>query len=74
MHERQNECMGRALARLSRDLYSVDTHFVLELVQVSRWQWHYFCCLRGGNCCCSLGDGALLDGAVVDFGTCHEAS
>jgi hypothetical protein len=31
---RQNERIGRALKRLSRDLYSKDTHFVLELVQV----------------------------------------
>ena len=31
--ERQNERLGRALQRLSVDLYSTDSHFVLELVQ-----------------------------------------
>ncbi len=30
----QNARMGRALARLSQELYSKDTHFVMELVQV----------------------------------------
>lgn len=29
----QNGLISRALGRLSRDLYSKDTHFVLELVQ-----------------------------------------
>jgi hypothetical protein len=31
---RQNKRIGRALQRLSHDLYSKDTHFVLELIQV----------------------------------------
>lgn len=31
----QNDRMGRALQRLSRELYSTDSHFVLELVQNS---------------------------------------
>lgn len=30
----QNARMGRALQRLSAELYDKDTHFVLELVQV----------------------------------------
>jgi hypothetical protein len=30
----QNARLGRALQRLSQDLYSSNTHFVLELVQV----------------------------------------
>lgn len=29
----QNSRLGRALARLSTDLYSKDSHFVLELIQ-----------------------------------------
>ena len=33
LRERQNERLGRALHRLSQDLYSKDVHFVLELVQ-----------------------------------------
>jgi hypothetical protein len=45
---RQNERIGRALKRLSRDLYSKDTHFVLELVQVGgsacvRGLWWWRC-------------------------------
>lgn len=34
LREVQNARMGRALQRLSHELYSRDTHFVLELVQV----------------------------------------
>lgn len=30
---KQQERLGRSLDRLSRDLYSKDTHFVLELIQ-----------------------------------------
>ena len=33
LRQRQNERIGRALQRLSQELYSKDTHFVLELVQ-----------------------------------------
>ena len=33
LRHRQNERIGRALQRLSQELYSKDTHFVLELVQ-----------------------------------------
>lgn len=33
LQARQNERIGRALQRLSQELYSQDTHFVLELVQ-----------------------------------------
>lgn len=33
LRERQNQRMGRALQRLSAELYSKDSHFVLELVQ-----------------------------------------
>lgn len=33
---RQRERLGRALTRLSKELYSSNTHFVLELVQVKR--------------------------------------
>jgi hypothetical protein len=33
LREVQNARMGRALQRLSAELYSRDTHFVLELVQ-----------------------------------------
>jgi hypothetical protein len=32
----QNARLGRALQRLSQELYSSNTHFVLELVQVGR--------------------------------------
>jgi len=31
--EKQQQRLGRSLERLSKDLYSKDTHFVLELVQ-----------------------------------------
>ena len=31
--DKQQERLGRSLERLSKDLYSKDTHFVLELVQ-----------------------------------------
>ena len=31
--KKQQERLGRSLDRLSRDLYSKDTHFVLELIQ-----------------------------------------
>ena len=31
--EKQRERLGRSLRRLAADLYSRDTHFVLELVQ-----------------------------------------
>ena len=31
--QKQQERLGRSLDRLSRDLYSKDTHFVLELIQ-----------------------------------------
>jgi aspartokinase len=44
----QNARLGRALQRLSQDLYSSNTHFVLELVQVggaSAWL---------GLVCCSF--------------------
>lgn len=34
LRRRQNARIGRALQRLSQELYSKDTHFVLELVQV----------------------------------------
>lgn len=34
LREVQNARMGRALQRLSAELYGKDTHFVLELVQV----------------------------------------
>jgi len=30
---KQQERLGRSLERLSKDLYSKDTHFVLELIQ-----------------------------------------
>ncbi|KAL3160999.1 hypothetical protein ABBQ38_009386 [Trebouxia sp. C0009 RCD-2024] len=33
LRHRQNERIGRALQRLSQELYAKDTHFVLELVQ-----------------------------------------
>ena len=33
LREKQNDRLGRALQRLSQDLYSKDVHFVLELVQ-----------------------------------------
>ena len=33
LRHKQNERIGRALQRLSQELYSKDTHFVLELVQ-----------------------------------------
>jgi hypothetical protein len=36
---RQHERMGRALQRLSSELYSGDSHFVLELVQVGTGPW-----------------------------------
>ena len=34
LREVQNARMGRALLRLSHELYSKDSHFVLELIQV----------------------------------------
>ena len=33
LRQKQNDMLGRALQRLSQDLYSKDVHFVLELVQ-----------------------------------------
>lgn len=33
LRQKQNDRLGRALQRLSQDLYSKDVHFVLELVQ-----------------------------------------
>jgi len=33
LRQKQNDRLGRALRRLSQDLYSKDVHFVLELVQ-----------------------------------------
>lgn len=33
LQQKQNDRLGRALQRLSQDLYSKDVHFVLELVQ-----------------------------------------
>jgi len=33
LRQKSNDRLGRALQRLSQDLYSKDVHFVLELVQ-----------------------------------------
>lgn len=33
LRQKMNERLGRALHRLSQDLYSKDVHFILELVQ-----------------------------------------
>jgi hypothetical protein len=50
----QNARMGRALQRLSAELYDRDTHFVLELVQVGVVGWWGCACV---HCVLELGFG-----------------